>query len=60
MRAALEVLYSAAESCPAGDALNSRAVWWISFVLDDDRIEIVKRCPFEDIKSPSLRHIKDP
>ncbi|RYE64722.1 MAG: hypothetical protein EOO83_00440 [Oxalobacteraceae bacterium] len=29
-------------------------------MLDDDRVQIVKRCLFEHVRSPSLRHIKDP
>ena len=29
-------------------------------VLDDDRVGVVKRLLFEHVKSPSLRHIRDP
>jgi hypothetical protein len=29
-------------------------------MLDDDRVDTVKRLLFDYVKSPSLRHIKDP
>lgn len=54
---------SAATAPAALDLLHESDEWATlpsNIVVDDDRVETVKRLLFEHVKSPSLRHVKDP